>query len=367
MSSSLGDIGRALRERYPVTSALELEMDGVAIRVSSNSPVLIGKLEAYFGRHVAHTARASAIRITALEASPPEFAVPFQDWPAPPGKALSKEAFADTPSGRVVRKLRTAMQFVVSPTELIAVGPCLQHTNQVVNFIVSQHISQKRHAGWLVCHAAGVAADTAGALAIAARSGAGKSTLALRLMSSGLSYVSNDRLLLRRAAGAAEVAGVPKLPRVNPGTLLHNPDLADLLPMKRRRELLELDPSALWDLEEKHDVCVDSVYGPGQSRDRAPLAALVLLCWQRCAALPTRFAPVQLEQRRDLLALLIKPTGVFDIAVGGGSAASPAVNEPGARAYLEALADVRVLEVTGRVDFQRATRYFRELLELPQP
>lgn len=366
MSGGIGDIGRALLERYPVTSALELEMDGVAIRVSSNSPVLIGKLEAYFGRHVARTARASAIRISALEASPPEFAVVFRDWPAPPGKALPKEAFADTPSGRVVRKLRTPMQFVVSPTELIAVGPCLQHTNQVVNFIVSQHISQQRRAGWLVCHAAGVASDAAGALAIAARSGGGKSTLALRLMSSGLSYVSNDRLLLRRASGAAEVAGVPKLPRVNPGTLLHNPDLADLLPMKRRRELLELEPSALWDLEEKYDVCVDGVYGVGRSRDRAPLAALVLLRWQPSATLPTRFAPVQLEQRRDLLELLIKPAGVLDIPWGGAGAASHAVNEPGARAYLEALADVRVFEVTGRVDFQRATLYCRELLELPR-
>ena len=58
-------------------------------------------------------------------------------------------------------------------------------------------------------------------IGIAARAGAGKSTLALHLLSSGLSFVSNDRLLIKAGASGPELAGIPKMPRVNPGTLLN--------------------------------------------------------------------------------------------------------------------------------------------------
>src|SRR5207237_28767 len=127
--------------------------------------------------------------------------------------------YADTCDGRVVTKTRTGMQFLLSRNELVAIGPCRQNPNQIVNFIISQYLGRRVDEGWALCHAAGVALQDRG-MGIAARAGAGKSTLALHLMSSGLSFMSNDRLLIRKFGPRTELAGVPKMPRVNPGTLL---------------------------------------------------------------------------------------------------------------------------------------------------
>jgi HprK-related kinase B len=359
-SESIAELARALKEEYPTTAALGLQLGSVAVRVCSNSSTLLARLAEYFGALVVASVPGSAIEITALQAPPPEFRPRFTDWPRPLGKGRPKEAFADVPDGRIVRKLRTGMHFLVGAAELLAVGACVEHMNQVVNFIVAQYIATQRRTGWVVCHAAAVA-DSAGALAIAAAAGAGKSTLGLHLMSSGLSYVSGDRLLLRQTLSGAEVAGVPKRPRVNPGTLLSNPDLASILPQQRQRELLELEPMQLWQLEEKYDVNVEGVYGPGRSCDRAPLTALLILNWEPTATLPTRFTHVDLEQRRDLLNLLIKPPGVFDAAMPHAGAPAAGCD---ASVYIAALSQVRVVEAAGKTDFRRAVEYCRQLLEL---
>ncbi|MEY2929730.1 MAG: hypothetical protein RL033_479, partial [Pseudomonadota bacterium] len=249
---------------------------------------------------------------------------------------------------------------------LVAAGPCVANANQIINFVNSQYISQRVHEGWALCHAAAVAHGGRG-LGIAARAGAGKSTLALHLISSGLNFVSNDRLLIKRTEHGPELAGIPKMPRVNPGTLLNNPDLRGILPPERERQLALLPREELWNLEEKYDVLVDQVYGKGRTLYRAALTGLLVLNWSYGnAGQPAEFCAVNLAERADLLDLVRKSPGVFHRDPSGRNIEGSAIENaavPEAAAVLEAVAGVRVWEATGSPQFGQGVSFCRHLLE----
>lgn len=360
MTATIASLAGDLLRIHAPNHVLWLDIGGFALRLRSNSPALLEVLSKYFADLVVSGAPAAAIQITALETEPPRFPLDYRDWPREPGKLGKKERYADTTDGRVVFKTRTGMQFLLASGELFAVGPCLMNPNQVINFVISQYLGRRLDEGWALCHAAAVA-WSGQAIGIAARSGAGKSTLALHLMSTGWSFVSNDRSLITVSDARTELAGVPKMPRVNPGTLLHNPDLAGILPPARREELERMDPGELWQLEEKYDVMVPDVYGPGRCLYRAPLRALVVLNWARTADGAARFELVELGARRDLLGLVMKSPGVFHRDAEGRSAAETARPDPDV--YLRALAAVPVYEATGRADFDVGVAFCRRLLE----
>jgi HprK-related kinase B len=345
---------------HPPVAELWLDLAGVVVLVRSSSAALSASLERYFGDVVSAPAARAEVRVDLVETSTPAMPPALQDWPREAGKLGQKERYADTPDGRLVAKVRTGMVFVLTAGERIAVGACIANINQVVNFIIAQYIGRRLEQGWSLCHAAGIASGTEG-LAIAARSGAGKSTLALHLMSAGLSFTSNDRLLIRRSGARCELCGVPKMPRVNPGTLLHNPDLQGLLSPTRRAALLDMPSRELWRLEEKHDVMVREVFGAGRTRYRVPLRALVVLSWSADAASPARFDRVDLGARPDLLERVMKSPGVFHREGNGAHAPPEARPEP--EAYLRALGDVLVYEATGRADFDVGVAFCRRLLE----
>lgn len=339
-----------LRPRY-------FRFGGCLVALECNEPELADALDAYF-RDFAAPAGAADLRIAALETQATPLALPFLDWPRDGGKRGRKDTFADRGDCRVLRKLRTGMQFLIAPDRLVAFGPCRANLNQVINFAISQYMGWLLDRGWRLCHAAGVARDGRG-LAISAASGGGKSTLALHLVSRGWDFVSNDRLLLKAEDGAVLQAGVPKQPRVNPGTLLHNPDLTALLPPARRDALGRLDTETLWRLEEKYDVPIAAVFGPGRFRLQAPLAALVLLSWRLDDAGPTRLRPVALDRRPDLLAALAKAPGPFYRARSGRFARP---DDPlDHAAYARLLAGVPVYELSGRVDFEAAVQALARL------
>jgi HprK-related kinase B len=365
--ASLAALSSALERRYPPRHELHLELGEVGIVLRSNSAPLVGLLREYFGTlvreapvRVAAPSR-TGLSIRAFEAPPPDFGCSWRYWPWDPGKAGPKEQFFDLPDGRVVSKVRTQMQFLLGRSDLVAVGPCLDNANQIINFINSQYISQRLHDGWSLCHAAGVAHAGRG-IGIAARAGAGKSTLALHLLSSGLSFVSNDRLLIQRTEGGAEMAGIPKMPRVNPGTLLNNPDLAGILPAERQRALAAQSREELWDLEEKYDVMVDAVYGPERIVYRTSLTGLLILNWSwKEGGLPTEFKEVQLEERSDLLDLVMKSPGAFHRDELGQSASETARPDPAS--YLQVARGLRVWEAKGAPNFELAVRFCQRALE----
>jgi HprK-related kinase B len=355
--TTLSAIANELMAAQPPAAELWLDIGGTVVRVRSSSSELCARLARYFGDVVAPARDAADVNVTLVDAAPPRFPFVLRDWPREAGKLGQKERYADASDGRLVAKVRTGMQFLLTPRVNIAVGPCSLNLNQIVNFIIAQYLTRRLSEGWALCHAAAVAVGSAG-LAIAASSGSGKSTLALHLVSSGSSFVSNDRALIRRNEAGCELLGVPKMPRVNPGTLLHNPELASLLSPERREELAALPPRELWQLEEKCDVMVPEVFGRGRSLHRVPLRALLVLSWVPDADAPARFERIDLGARPDLLGRVIKSPGAFHVSSDGAPSAGP---DP--EAYFRALRDVLVYEATGRVDFDMGVGFCRRLLE----
>ncbi len=354
---AFAELYRRLIDDGPLEHTLGLRFDGLSVRLSSNEADLVGELRGYYGAFVDDTLDGTEIEIQALQnaAIEPPAGLEFTVNPPGPGKTKLKEEFIELDCGRLVRKRLTGMLFLFDGRTNLACGPCRENPNQVINFINNRYSGRLMDRGALLLHAAGVARGGCG-LALAGVSGAGKSSLALQLLRRGLDYISNDRLLLDESAdGSLELHGVPKLPRINPGTALNNPVLRGILPAERRREYAELSPEELWEVEEKYDVFVEELFGRGRFRLRAPFSALVILNWRRGGG-AVRLRPLELMPGHPLLPAFTKRPGVFHYPPLAPGAHSDS-------AYLERLAGRPVYELVGGIDFERAAELCLELLE----
>jgi len=352
-----------LRARADITDALlggagaldaeiHLGPGDCTLRLRSNSDDLIAGLRDYFG-HVIVEPRQPDMDVIAVERDAPDLGIEFVDWKREPGKTGRKDSYLDLPGARLVRKVRTGMVFLQSENQRIAAGPCIKYDNQVINFINSQYMNWLQNRGWLICHASGLVKDGR-CLAIAGLSGGGKSTLMLRLLGdASVSHLTNDRLFVLNN-GETEAVGIPKLPRINPGTIVHNEALHGLMSAEEREEFLSMPADELWHVEDKYDVHVDRVYGKGRIVERAPLASFLVLNWSRESEEKPSVEMVDLRQRRDLLSAIMKSPGPFyQFADGRFFEDTMAVDE---ETYLTALDGVRIYEATGGVDFDRLCR-----------
>ncbi|MES0880830.1 HprK-related kinase B [Roseibium sp. SCP14] len=281
------------------------------------------------------------------------------DWAREPGKTGRKDAYHDLEDGRLVRKIRTGMTFLQSRKALLALGPCLEFPNQVINFINTQILNICKRDGWEICHAAAVTDGVKG-LAVAGLSGGGKSTTILRMMDLATSrFVTNDRLMVRATEDGVTCLGIPKNPRINPGTIVGNPRLVSLLPETRRQELAQMPTDDLWRLEEKHDLFITDVYGPGRVQFTMPLSEFWVLNWSRRSASPTRLQDANLADRTDLLRAIMKSAGPFYQDTRGRFLRDDDLLCPDD--YLAQLKSVRLREVTGTIDFDALALAGREL------
>jgi HprK-related kinase B len=339
---------------------LSLALGECTLLVRSNSAAVIAGLRQYFS-HVPAGSAQPDMEIIAIEREAPDTGIGFVDWQREPGKTGRKDSCFEIPGGRLVRKVRTGMVFLQSETRRIAAGPCLEFDNQVINFINAQYMNWLQHRGWLICHSAGLV-YRGKCFGIAGFSGGGKSTLMLHLLDHDeVCYLTNDRLFVRKEAGQTRAVGIPKLPRVNPGTIVHNARLQGLIPADRRAALLAMPAAELWQLEDKYDVPMDLVYGPGRVVAEAPLGGYLVLNWSRDSDAALRVEPVTLDNRRDLLAAIMKSPGPFYQYPDGSFYQDDA--EFDEQAYLDALQGVAVHEVSGGIDFELlARRCLDELL-----
>ncbi len=353
---SVRDLIAQLRERHPSVGTLPLAIGECRIAVDSNDAGLLSLLRDYF-RHVLGDGGRAHFRITMIEAPAPDFELKLRYWPREPDKVGQKEAFTDVEGGRIVQKVRTSMQFLLSDDEQLAIGPCVQNANQVINLVNTQYMGWLMRRAFVLCHAAGVSTD-AGGVCMAGVAGAGKSTLALHLISGGMRFVSNDRVLIGRSGDHLQMSGVPKMPRINPGTILGNRDLWPVLSEARRDELARMERDALWTLEEKYDADVDQLFGPGRIQPVAPLRACMILTWSHRETKPTRVWRGTFRERPALLTPLMKHPGPF--ILDAKPAEQALQHDP--KEYLAHLADVPVVELSGGVDFEQGMAEARRLL-----
>ncbi len=330
--------------------ALYLQPGACRLRIRCNSRALLDHLRHYFA-HVVGDPGEVDMEIAVIERDEPHLGIDFVDWKREPGKTGRKDSYADVPGARLVRKVRTGMLFLQSGQHRIAAGACLEHDNQVINFINAQYMNWLQARGWLICHAAGLVHNER-TLGIAGLSGGGKSTLMLHLLERrGYAYLTNDRLFIRREGAQVHAVGIPKLPRINPGTIVHNPRLHALIEEPERERLLALPPQQLWEIEDKYDVMIEQLYGDDHIAQAAPLAAFLILNWQRGGDQPLQLQQVDLTRRHELLAAIMKSPGPFLQYPDGSFLMDdmPLQEQP----YLDALEGIPIYEASGGVDFER--------------
>jgi HprK-related kinase B len=207
----------------------------------------------------------------------------------------------------------------------------------------------------VLAHASSIHSGQKGVV-LAGTASAGKTTLAFRMLEQGASLVGKDNLILRREDGSLRMHGTPAPPRVNPGTALHSSRLRTVLDPAYVQKLERLSREELWEIEKKHEVVVEDLYGRGSVSMDGPADAIIVLNWQLGAA-ATCIGPVALNERRDLLAILMRSRGVFYQPLRG--AVDP---EPGEDDYLAVLEGCPAYEITGGVDFERAAAFCAGLL-----
>jgi HprK-related kinase B len=333
---------------------LYLNLGGISVAIKSNSQRLLSQLANYFS-HLPQQAGVHLLEVIAIDSEVLQTGIQFRDWKREPGKSGRKDAYAELSDGRLILKVRTGMLFLQSRDYCVAAGPCLTYDNQLVNFINSQIMNWLQNRDWLICHAAGLMLGNC-ALAVAGFSGGGKSTLMLQMMEHPKScFLTNDRLFLRGANDSVEAVGIPKLPRINPGTVVNNPRLQTLIDEPRRNELLGLPKQTLWELEEKFDVAIDQFYGEGHIDTSSPVAltALIILNWHRDSDQSLTLTQVSLNSRPELLKAVMKSPGPFyqDRSDRFLQDEAPLSTDP----YLALLDRISVYEVSGKLDFEALT------------
>ncbi|WP_421903153.1 HprK-related kinase B [Maridesulfovibrio sp.] len=334
------------RQEFPATQSLFIDFGGCVIETRVNNSDLLANLNNYFKEFLIDTDKGD-ILITAHECPKADLGLEYTIKQPDPGKTKIKEEFYNLPDGRVVYKRLTGMIFVFGGDENIAIGPCIENSNQVINFINNRFIEYKLNNGCYLGHAAGVIENGRG-IAMAGFSGMGKSTLALHLMSRGTTFVSNDRVMTEDNGDSLTMYGVAKQPRINPGTALNNPDLSCIVSPEDKKTFLSMPKEELWELEHKYDALIDECYGKNKFILKAPLSGLVILNWQRDTS-ETVVKIVDPKERKDLLPAFMKETGLFYL-----SDSAEKENDTDVDAYAEMLSKTTLIEISGGVDFDKA-------------
>lgn len=343
----------ALIRRFATPYALALRFRDVSVEVRTNDEDVWARLAYYYGPYATADDRAPAAVVHLIQGRP-ELEGEFVDLERPDGKPV-KEAVQEWPGGRLILKRHTGVLMGLWPGQVFAIGDLCANLNQAVNLINACYAKAMLGRGYLLLHAAGVSRGGR-AVALAGPAGAGKSTASLHLVEAGFRFLSNDRVLARVAAQEVDARGYPKLPRVNPGTLLHHPRLACLLKPDDRRALETLPQSVLWRMERKSDVDLDVIYGKGTMEIQGCLEALVLLRW-RLGGTGLRLRRLETAEALANVPFFAKDLGAFDL-----DRPARAPRAPGASRYADLIGRLTVLEISGMVNFPALIPIIRDLL-----
>lgn len=301
----------SVRRTYRPDHALGLRIGGVPIALSTDAPRVAARLRDYFAPYATPRIQPGAPIVHLVQAQPVYDAAKLRDVPRRLREQGVKEAFYDADGVRVVVKRRTGVTIYVAEPDHYVVGDLIRNFNQAVNLVMTVYAKVMLRRGYVMLHASAIVGAVDG-VAFASSSGFGKSTVALALVERHQHLVTNDRLFVRALDdGTVEMVGVPKKPRVNPGTLLRLPSLNPLVTDEERARYASMSPEELWTVERKHDVDVDALYGPGTMRLSGRLRAIFLLRWSPLD-LGWNVRTLPPGDRAAALEPLIKTAGVYD-------------------------------------------------------
>ncbi len=321
----------SVRHAYRPDRSFGVRIGDVALSLHTNVPTVSTRLREYFAPYLSAGMVPDAPAVHLVQGEPVYDAARLRDIPRRVHGQGVKEAFYDGAGVRVVVKRRTGLTIYIAEPDHFVVGDVAANFNQAVNTINTVFAKAMLRRGYIMLHASAVL-GASGGVAFASPSGFGKSTVALMLVERRQRLVTNDRLFVRPAGGrptrrdgpargdgsaadrgedAVEMVGVPKRPRVNPGTLLRIKSLAPLMSDEERALYAPMTAEELWSVERKHDVDVDATYGPGTVRLRGLLRAVFLLRWS-----PTdrgwNVRTLALAERTAALGQMLKTAGVYD-------------------------------------------------------
>lgn len=334
---------------------LFLDFDGFIVRFETNAEALIGELRHYYQHFLsAETSKVDCL-VRGLQTT--DSLVPSGDWQVKqpdPGKTKIKEHLLFADSGKVVRKVLTGVHLFFIGDERVCAGPLVENPNQVVNFINNMHLDRLLESKGQLFHASGVCSGSIG-LGMAGQSGKGKSTLALRLLQQDMDLVSNDRLVVQQAGDELTMFGIAKYPRVNPGTVIHQPELVGIVAPEDLRRYQAMDRDELWELEEKYDAFVEPAFDCA-FKLTAKMKMFVMLDWDRKASEPPRLDLVAPGDFPELVETVMKSPGVM-LPV-----ASARIGDAVVAPYMELLKNCKLYRLSGGVDFDQAASDIRSLL-----
>jgi HprK-related kinase B len=334
-----------------VANGLSLHFGDCTVVVETEDNAIVTKLRRYFGDFAADLndddRPRTLLRLIEEEATEPEAGlIAWTD--------KGKDAFLDLPTGRFVRKMRTGVTISIQEDSWSSVwtmrGPVNHNFSQVVNMLGNIYGLSLMDQGGAMIHASAVADRDGHAVAIMAQSGMGKSSVAVRLMEQGFDFISNDRVILEPpiTGGRVIAHGLPKLPRVNPGTLLDGEHTRIVLDPAARDRYGALPREELWQVEEKYDLEVDRVLGRRWLLSGELKAALVLNWHHEGDGIHLqRLTP---SQALTELKHVSKSFGVFDVRLVSRSDA----------ALAETARRVPVYRVTGHANPAQLAKQLRE-------
>ena len=340
---------------------VSLMFGALKVVVHSNESALLTGLTDYYKSYLAQQDCQKTINLYAIEQHIVEDQLDWLNVPREAGKQGKKEGYLDSPAGRWIKKFKTGMLMLQRQRDPVVVGPCLANLAQVINFINNQFINTYLRQDCLLGHASGYAVQ-GNVTAIAAGSGGGKSTLMLRCLEDPRrQFLTNDRLLMQVSGEQVKAIGVAKMPRVNPGTLLHSHQerLKHILPEAEQTAMQALSQQALWVLEQKYDVQIEDEYGPDRVTLSGRLKNLIMLDWTLNADQPTQLESVDLAREPEAIEGLRKRPGPFyqnDQGNFKGLTECDSVAE-----YCAALQAVNVYRLSGAIDFDKAYELIAEL------
>ena len=343
---------------YAPDLKLNLALGNYSFQVLTNHAPLLEKLKRYFKEFLGEATSNPDVLIVAIES--PALKVKTEDLTVKnpdPGKKKIKEEYFTTEEGRVVRKRLTDMVFLFGKGFHLGMGPCEENDNQVINFVNNRLLELRLNKGAQLGHAAAVIhPESKKGMMFAGFSGAGKSTLSLEIMNRDVTFLSNDRVLISAENDQILMEGVPKHPRINPGTIVHNPKLLPLITEEDKKRYLDMGDN-LWDLEEKYDGFIDQCYGENKFHLVNQAHFLILLNWKRTSD-DLKIEKVDLNERRDLLPAFMKQTGLFYLPDSEGKEVKREEDD-----YLKFLKRIEVYELSGGVNFQKAADFCLDLLK----